>query len=94
MLTPMKIVSRVAAIVGIIGLVVGLIIFAVAEFDVWKQWFALSANRSAPFPNPIPNTLIGVGVIALGAFLFGFSLARGPKEDPKRDASTPAAPPR
>lgn len=77
MLSLMKIVSRIAAIIGIIAFVVGAIVLGVALFDVWKQWFALSANRSAPFPNPIPNTLIGVGVVAVGAFLVGFSLARG-----------------
>lgn len=77
MLSPMKIVSRIVAILGILALLAGLGILIYGTFQVWQQYLAISADRSKEFVNPLPMSLLGTLVIAVGAFLFGLSIARG-----------------
>ena len=73
----MKIVSRIGAIVGLLALLAGLGIFGYGTFQIWQQYLAISADRSKEFVNPLPMSMLGTLVIAVGAFLSGLSLYRG-----------------
>lgn len=88
----MKIVSRVGTIVGLLALVVGLGVFGYGTFQIWQQYLAISADRSKEFVNPLPMSLLGTLVIAVGAFIVGLSLYRG-IERPTTTASAPTPPP-
>ena len=72
----MVVLSRVSAILGTIALLVGIGIFVYSEFEVWKQWIAVSALRSRDFANPIPHSVLGAAVAVLGGFLLGLGLSR------------------
>lgn len=85
----MRIVSRVGSIVGLLVLIVGIGVLGYGTFQIWQQWLAISADRSKSFVNPLPTSLVGTLVTAVGAFLFGLSLHRGvPKADVKRADGT------
>lgn len=73
----MKIVSRVGMIVGVLALLAGIGVLGYASYEIWQQYVALSAGRSKEFVNPIPMSLLGTLIIAVGAFLFGLSMHRG-----------------
>ena len=92
MLWAMKIVSRIVAIIGLLALVVGLVLLGNGTFQVWQQYLAMSADRSKEFINPLPMTLLGTLVIAVGAFLVGLSLYRG-VERPAATVERPVPPP-
>lgn len=70
----MVVLSRVTAILGVLALIIGLGILVYGEFEVWKQWIAISANRSRDFSNPIPHTVLGMAVAIVGSFLAGLGL--------------------
>lgn len=70
----MKLVSRVVAIIGALALLAGLFFLVPSLFEIWKQWIAVSANRSRDFTNPIPNALIGSSIAVAGAFVLGLGL--------------------
>ncbi|SMO82329.1 hypothetical protein SAMN06266982_12239 [Propioniciclava tarda] len=89
MLRPMRIVSRVGTIIGLLVLIVGIGVLGYGTFQIWQQYLAISADRSKEFVNPLPTSLLGTLVIAVGAFLFGLSLHRGvPKPDVKKPDGT------
>ena len=90
----MRIVSRVVAIIGAIALVAGVIFLSFALFEIWKQWVALSANRSRDFLNPVPNALTGVGIAVLGSFILGLGigLPKGKKHAEELPPATTAPP--
>lgn len=72
----MVVLSRLSMILGVLALLVGLGILIYSEFEVWKQWIAISANRSLGFQNPIPLSALGTAVAVLGGFLTGLGLSR------------------
>lgn len=72
----MVVLSRIAVILGLIVLLVGLGILVYSEFEVWKQWIAISAVRSRDFSNPIPHTALGTAIAVVGAFVAGLGLGR------------------
>jgi hypothetical protein len=73
----MKIVSRIVAIIGILALVAGIGILGYGTFQIWQQYLAISADRSKSFVNPLPMSLLGTLVVAVGSFLIGLSIYRG-----------------
>ncbi len=77
MLSAMRIVSRVGTIIGLLVLIVGIGVLGYGTFQIWQQYLAISADRSKEFINPLPTSLLGTLVIAVGAFLSGLSLHRG-----------------
>lgn len=89
MLIPMRIVSRVGTIIGLLVLIVGIGVLGYGTFQIWQQYLAISADRSKSFVNPLPTSLVGTLVTAVGAFLFGLSLHRGvAKADVKKPDGT------
>jgi len=88
----MKIVSRIVAIIGLLGLVAGLGVLGYGSFQVWQQYLAMSADRSKEFVNPLPMVLLGALVVAVGAFLIGLSIYRGVERPVvERHPASPAA---
>ncbi len=73
----MKIVSRIGTLVGILALLAGLGILGYGTFQIWQQYLAISADRSKSFVNPLPMSLLGTLVVAVGSFLIGLSTHRG-----------------
>ena len=53
-------------------------------FETWKQYIALSANRSMAFMNPVGYMIGGAALALLGGLLGGYALAlpRNPKQPP------------
>jgi hypothetical protein len=84
----MKILSRVGTIVGILVLLAGLGVLGYGTFQIWQQYLAISADRSKEFINPLPTSLLGTLIIAVGAFLFGLSLHREGRADIQRPDGT------
>ena len=76
----MKLLPRVLLILGGVALVGAIGVLSYGGFETWKQYIALSANRSMAFMNPV-GYMIGGAALAL---LSGYALAlpRNPKQPP------------
>ncbi len=88
---PMKIVSKVGTIVGVLVLLAGLGVLGYGTFQIWQQYLAISADRSKEFINPLPTSLLGTLIVAVGAFLSGLSLYRGGRPEAPHADVPPAA---
>lgn len=85
----MKMLPRVMLILGGIALVAAIGVLAYGGLEVWKQWIAISANRSMAFTNPVGLMIGGAALALLAGLLVG--LALGMPRKPK-SAGTPTAP--
>ena len=85
----MKMLPRVLLILGGIALVGAIGVLSYGGLEVWKQWIAVSANRSMAFTNPVGIMIGGAALALLAGLLAG--LALGMPRKPK-DAGTRAAP--
>ena len=85
----MKVLPRVLLILGGVVLVGAIGLLGYGGFEVWKQYIALSANRSLAFTNPVGWMIGGAGLCLLAGIFAGYALGvpRGPKQ------AAPAAPP-
>lgn len=85
----MKTFPRVLLILGGVALVGSIGVLAYGGLEVWKQWIAISANRSMAFTNPVGLMIGGAALALLAGLLVGLALGmpRKPKE-----SGTPAAP--
>jgi len=92
----MRILSRIFFWLGVVG-VVGAIIYGFFSpgWETYRQFIAVSANRSAPFNNPLPQLLLAAGVLLVGGFLMGLGIGMFRKKKPgdakKPSGSKPAA---
>lgn len=77
----MKMIARVLLILGILALVGAIGVLSYGGFETWKQFIALSANRSMAFINPVSYMIAGAGLALLAGLLAGLGLgmARRPK---------------
>lgn len=91
----MKMIARVLLILGILALVGAIGVLSYGGFETWKQFIALSANRSMAFINPVSYMIAGAGLALLAGLLAGLGLgmARRPKvaepADPVRPEPSP-----
>lgn len=85
----MKLLARTLLIVGGLALVGAIGVLSYGGFETWKQFIALSANRSMAFMNPVSFMIGGAALALIAGLLCGYALAlpRKPKE-----AATPATP--
>ena len=80
----MKLLPRVLLILGGVALVGAIGVLSYGGFETWKQYIALSANRSMAFMNPVGYMIGGAALALLGGLLGGYALAlpRNPKQPP------------
>ncbi|MFT4216199.1 MAG: hypothetical protein QM619_03315 [Micropruina sp.] len=78
----MKLLARILLIVSGVALAGAIGVLAYGGFEVWKQFIALSANRSMAFTNPLGMMIGGAGLALLAGLLAGYALGqpRKPKE--------------
>ena len=85
----MKLLARTLLIIGGVALAGAIGVLSYGGFEVWKQFIALSANRSMAFTNPVGLMIGGAALALLAGLLAGYAL--GVPRKPKQ-AATPAAP--
>ena len=80
----MKLLARTLLIIGGVVLVGAIVLLAYGGFEVWKQFIALSANRSLAFSNPVGVMLGGAALALLAGLFAGYALGmpRQPKQQP------------
>ena len=78
----MKLLPRVLLILGGVALVGAIGVLSYGGFETWKQYIALSANRSMAFMNPVGYMIGGAALALLGGLLGGYALAL-PRGDDK-----------
>lgn len=78
----MKLLARVLLITAGVCLVGAIGVLSYGGLEVWKQFIALSANRSMAFTNPVGLMIGGAGLALLAGLLGGYALGqpRKPKE--------------
>ncbi|MFT3861867.1 hypothetical protein [Micropruina sp.] len=93
----MKLLSRVLLILGGVVLVGAIGVLAYGGLEVWKQYIAVSANRSLAFVNPVGYMITGAALALLAGALAGYALGlpRKPKpvDPPAAGAAGPSVPP-
>lgn len=79
----MKLPARILLILGGVALAGAIGVLSYGGFETWKQYIALSANRSMAFMNPVGFMLAGAGLALLAGLFAGYALGlpRKPKED-------------
>lgn len=91
----MKLLARTLLIIGGVALVGAIGVLSYGGFEVWKQFIALSANRSMAFTNPLSMMIGGAGLALLAGLLAGYALAipRNPKQPTTKAPTAQQAPP-
>ena len=82
----MKLLARTLLIVGGLALVGAIGVLSYGGFETWKQFIALSANRSMAFINPVSFMIGGAALALLAGLLCGY--AQGVPRKPKVPAPT------
>ncbi|QLQ16525.1 MAG: hypothetical protein HZY73_13645 [Micropruina sp.] len=77
----MKILSRVAVVLGVLVLLAGLGVLIWGSWTAYWHYATLSTGRSAEFVNPIPIIAGGAALLGVGGFLagLGIGMPRNPK---------------
>ncbi len=81
----MKLLPRVLLILGGVALVGAIGVLSYGGLETWKQYIALSANRSMAFLNPVGYMIGGAALALLAGLLGGYALGvpRNPKQPPQ-----------
>lgn len=70
----MKILSRVAVVLGVLVLLAGIGVLVWGSWTAYWHYATLSTGRSAEFVNPIPIIAGAAALIAFGAFFSGLGI--------------------
>lgn len=89
----MKLLARTLLIIGAVALVGAIGVLSYGGFEVWKQFIALSANRSMAFTNPVGLMIGGAALALLAGLLAGYALAMPRKPKQTATPATPSQPP-